>query len=238
MNGLEDALIRAPAFLLGIGLHEWSHAFVADRAGDPTPRSQGRLTLNPLNHLDPVGTLCILVAPIGWGRPVQVSPWKMRHPDRDHMRVAAAGPLMNLVLAAGSLLLLEVLGEALGGFGRSGPAYLAARVLLEMITLNLVLAIFNLLPVPPLDGERVASYHLGEAGKQAMAALRPYGMWVVLGLVMSGVLGPLFSFGFGATAALRAAGGVPALAAATLVLGVAWCSNAGLFEGAGPRRGS
>jgi len=226
MSGFEDVLVRVPGFLLGIALHEWAHAYVADRAGDPTPRSQGRLTPNPLAHLDPVGTLCILVAPFGWARPVQVQPARMRDPERDHMRVAVAGPLTNLVLAAASLLSLELYALVPG----AGPGLLA-RCLAASVTINLVLAVFNLIPVPPLDGERVASYHLGATGKRWMGALRPYGMFVVLLVVMSGVLRPLFRGALGLTASLRAAGGAPAVGAATLVLALAWAANAGLLGG-------
>lgn len=232
---LEEALVRAPAFLLGIGLHEWAHAFVADRAGDPTPRSQGRVTLNPLAHLDPMGTLCILFAPIGWGKPVMVSPSHFRDPARDHMRVAAAGPLMNVWIACTALLAIELLQACLGAgwLAPGGGVRFLGRALGAAVVLNMMLAIFNLLPIPPLDGERVAMYHFGAAGQRWMATLRPYGMLIILALVMSRSLDGLFGLGFSTLAVARGLG-TWAVAALAVLSGLLWGANAGVVPGLSP----
>lgn len=228
-QSVADVLVRAPAFLLGIGLHEWAHAYVADRAGDPTPRQQGRLTMNPLAHLDPLGTLCILFAPIGWGKPVQVRPGLFQHPARDHMRVALAGPLTNLVLVALGLLGLEGLGAL-----RVSPSSLAVEVCFWVVVLNLMLALFNLVPVPPLDGSRVARYALGARGAW-LDSMQPYGALIILVLVTQGALQPVFGFGLSAVTLVRGRGLGAELVFLVLTTGL-WVANAGLFSRRAPPR--
>lgn len=128
------------ALIIAITIHEFAHAYVADRLGDPTPRSHGRLTLNPLKHLDPLGTLMLFIAHFGWGRPVPIDPYNFRSPRRDELLVALAGPGSNLLLAVILSLLLRVF-----------PLYF----LNILIIINVSLAIFNLLPIPPLDGSNI-----------------------------------------------------------------------------------
>lgn len=117
-------------------IHEFSHSLVADRLGDPTPRANGRLTLNPLAHLDPLGTLMLIFAGIGWGKPVPIDPYNLRHPKRDELLISLSGPLSNLILAA--ILSLFHL-----------------PILQILIVINVSLAVFNLLPIPPLDGSKI-----------------------------------------------------------------------------------
>jgi len=130
------------ALLVAISVHESSHALAADRLGDPTPRTNGRLTLNPLAHLDPVGTLMLLLTRFGWGKPVPIDPYNLENPRRDSALISVAGPASNLILAI-ALSFFAHMSLTLG------------YLLLPVITLNVSLAIFNLLPFPPLDGAKI-----------------------------------------------------------------------------------
>jgi len=122
--------------VISLTLHEFAHAFTADRLGDPTPRANGRLSLNPLAHLDPLGTLMLIFAGIGWGKPVPIDPYNLSHPRRDELLISLAGPLSNLILAAILSLFHLPLFQIL-------------------IIINVSLAVFNLLPIPPLDGSKI-----------------------------------------------------------------------------------
>ena len=132
--------------IIAIGIHEAAHCFTADYLGDPTPRSLGRTTLNPLAHLDPLGTLVIVVTGMfGWGKPAPFDPYNLAHPQRDTAIIALAGPVSNILLAIAVSLLWRVLPI---------PGSLTA-VFLFLIRINITLALFNLIPVPPLDGSKV-----------------------------------------------------------------------------------
>ena len=187
-----------PAFLLYLGIalivaatvHEFAHAYVADRLGDPTARAQGRLTLNPLAHLDPLGTLLILLAGFGWAKPVQINPANFRDWRRDSIIVAAAGPLANITL-------LFVLGVPYKlGLLESGPlgATTISRLMLIMIQINAMLAVFNLIPVPPLDGSKILMGLLPPEQAVSYARIQPYGVFILLFLVLTGSL-RVFIFG-------------------------------------------
>lgn len=135
-----------PGLLIAITIHEFAHAWMADRLGDPTPRVQGRLTLNPLAHLDPLGTLAILLTRFGWGRPVEFDPYNLKNPTRDAALIAIAGPISNLFQAlaiAGLVRVVEI----------NDPLILTG--LLQVMFINIALAVFNLIPVAPLDGEKI-----------------------------------------------------------------------------------
>lgn len=183
MLGLDPTTLVhvAAALVVAATVHEFAHAYVADRLGDPTPRSQGRLTLNPLAHLDLVGSLLILVAGFGWAKPVQINPMNFRDWRRDTIMVAAAGPLANLTLlfALGVPYKLGMLA-----FGGSGVDLL----LLMTIRINAMLAVFNLLPVPPLDGSKILLGVLPGAQAASYARLQPFGVLILLLLVMTNVL--------------------------------------------------
>ncbi len=132
--------------IIAIGLHEAAHCFMADYLGDPTPRSLGRTTLNPLAHLDPLGTLVILVTGVfGWGKPAPFDPYNLRHPQRDTALIALAGPVTNILLAILVSLLWRILPI---------PGSITA-VFFYLVRINVSLALFNLIPVPPLDGSKV-----------------------------------------------------------------------------------
>lgn len=137
---LNSTINSVIALIVAITIHEFSHAWAADRLGDPTPRSKGRLTLNPLAHLDPVGTLMLFIAHFGWGKPVPIDPYNLRHPKRDYLYIALAGPISNIILAILIALLSKIFFIPL---------------FLYLIIINLSLAIFNLLPFHPLDGSHI-----------------------------------------------------------------------------------
>lgn len=139
-----ELLFFLPALAVAITIHEFAHAWTADRLGDPTPQLQGRLSLNPLKHLDPIGTLMLLFFRFGWGKPVVFDPYNLRHPRRDAALISLAGPAVNLILA--TILSLLVKFTPLGSW---------AILFIPLILININLAIFNLLPVPPLDGAKI-----------------------------------------------------------------------------------
>lgn len=167
-NGVSE-ILNPPfiiAILLALTVHEWAHAYAATKLGDPTAYNEGRLTLNPIAHLDPLGTLMFFFVHFGWGKPVPVNPSYFRHPLRDNAIVALAGPVSNLLLAILAFVILSVwqpsalsVASASGllygsGFGANLSVF-AAEVLANVLFINLALMAFNLLPIAPLDGSKV-----------------------------------------------------------------------------------
>ncbi len=176
----QQFLIVAIAFIAAIVLHEASHALAATWLGDDLPRLQGRVTLNPLKHLDPLGTIMIVIAPFGWGRPVLVNPYRLRYgPNRGMALVAAAGPASNVALA----LVLAPLVRALGA--DAGPDTLwLALALAQIVALNVYLAVFNMLPLPPLDGFSVLVGIVSPDNAARLNTLRSYGPGFLIGLFL------------------------------------------------------
>lgn len=175
---LETFLLLAPVVLVSLVLHELAHAFVAYRLGDPTAKNEGRITLNPIKHLDPLGTLMFAVTslvaglPFGWAKPVPVRPGYFKHPKEGMAIVAAAGPATNFVIA---LVCLAV-------FQHGGLEGEAEEVVRLAYLVNVVLGIFNLIPVPPLDGSRVVGVVMSDATYARWVQLDQYGMIAVLAL--------------------------------------------------------
>jgi Zn-dependent protease len=182
LNDLQGFLYLAPIILVSLVLHELAHAYVATRFGDPTPREHGRLTLNPLAHLDPLGTAMFAITYFyssfifGWARPVLVDLRAFRNPQRDMAIVAAAGPATNFAIAIVCAALFYH-----GGFEPFGDAQ---RLLEDSYVVNVVLAIFNLIPLPPLDGSRIVGAFMGPETYLRWSALDQYGMFVLLGLIL------------------------------------------------------
>jgi Zn-dependent protease len=171
----------APAFLLAITVHECAHAWMANRMGDPTARDMGRLTLNPLPHLDLFGTIAILVLGFGWAKPVMVNPLNLKNPRRDNLWISLAGPVSNL-LSALILGMLFRAGERFLGLSHSGELILL--MLLLAVRLNIILAVFNLLPIPPLDGYHILEGLVSHRIYLRLQQFERAGSMVLLGLVL------------------------------------------------------
>lgn len=228
-----DILVKFPGILLGIGLHEWAHAFVADRSGDPTPRQQGRLTLDLVRHLDPLGTLCIFFGPVGWGRPVQVVPQNFRDPVGDHVRVALAGPLMNLVVGAGALLAMGCLRWGRFPWLRAGAGHTGWEILAWIALINVFLALFNMIPIPPLDGSRVFWGYLGDSGNEFLHWVQPVSVVILWRACAMGAFAPLYRVSLEAVGSLLDLGlGVQVLLLAAAAL--TWAANADLLASRAP----
>ena len=175
--------------LVSLSVHEAAHAWSADKLGDPTARLLGRVTLNPIPHIDPIGTLllpAIMVATglpiLGWAKPVPVNVSRFAQPRRDFMIVAAAGPISNILQA---VLAAVVLRGLLAGAGDPG---MWGDILLRFMQINLLLAFFNLIPIPPLDGGNVLAGVLPEPAAQAFDRIRPFGFIVLYALILTDVL--------------------------------------------------
>ncbi len=179
MNDLQLFVYLLPVLLAAMTLHELAHAYMATYLGDPTPREHGRLTLNPISHLDPLGTAMFAVTyflssfVFGWAKPVLVRPEYFRRPKQGMALVAVAGPATNFVVAlvCVALLVHQEFGEV------------ATNVLVRSYEINLVLGIFNLLPIPPLDGSRIVGAFMTDATYARWSALDQYGMLAVFALV-------------------------------------------------------
>lgn len=175
------------AILPAIVLHEFAHALVAYRLGDPTPRYQGRLTLDPRAHLDPIGALMLFLFGFGWARPVNVNPYYLAHGRRGMMLVALAGPLANVTLAWLSGLLWQLAAAAPGAWVPGGVAFAVREFAMLSLRLNLWLAAFNLIPIPPLDGSRILAGLVSSSQAVALARMEAYGPLLLVLLIMSGV---------------------------------------------------
>ena len=173
---------RILTLIIAMTVHEFSHAFVADRLGDDTPRNAGRLTLNPLKHLDFIGSLLLIVAGFGWAKPTPVNPWKLKQHSRSAlMWVSLAGPMSNLVMAIVAALLLRT--GLIPNTTLTSYLPTPAVFLVTFIVINLLLLLFNLIPVAPLDGEKILEYLLPEPFKSGFIKLQPFGPIILLVLI-------------------------------------------------------
>jgi Zn-dependent protease len=188
-------------------VHEAAHGWVAHKLGDPTAYHMGRITLNPIAHIDPFGTiifplmLIVMRAPFlfGYAKPVPVNPLNLRNPKRDNLLISAAGPLSNLAVAVSAyigIIILKFLDPNLF-VSRGGFSYLILLILYNVVILNVILATFNLIPVPPLDGSGVLMGFLSDESAQKYDQIRPYGMIIIIVLYAIGVLRIMFSIVLG-----------------------------------------
>ena len=189
---LADTLLRLPAVLWALSFHEFCHGWAAYKLGDRTAAHQGRLSLNPLDHLDPVGTLMLIFFRFGWAKPVPINSRYFKNPRRDIALVSVAG-------AAGNFLTALVCGLVIRAF----PSILffsvpVRQVVINMIVINIGLGIFNLIPIPPLDGSKVLAVMLPPSHMQTFFFLERYGMFIILILVFTNVIpiimNPIFMF--------------------------------------------
>ena len=174
---LERLIAGIIALLVGLTFHEFSHALLADHLGDRQPRAMGRLTLNPIPHIDPIGALMLVVAGFGWAKPVMVNPAALRDGQRGMALVAFAGPIANVVVAIGFAVVYRVMGLV----GVDDGFFL--RLVELIVRLNILLAIFNLIPIPPLDGYNVLLAFLPPRQAMVVRQFAPYGVIVLLLLV-------------------------------------------------------
>ncbi len=179
MFDVRGMLLSAPAILFGLTIHEFAHGWVAYRLGDPTAKLMGRLTLNPLKHLDPVGTIALFLFRFGWARPVPIDPSNFRHPTRDMALSSLAGPGANFATALVSGLAFRLLA-ALGITG------FATQLLGYFVLFNIILCFFNLIPIPPLDGSRLVYYFLPPDLAAGYARLERYGFLILMGVIFIG----------------------------------------------------
>jgi len=186
---LPTLIARIFVLLVAFSVHEFAHAWSADKFGDETPRMNGRLTLNPLVHLDPMGSLLLLVVGFGWARPVPVNPYALsRRSPAALMLVSLAGPLSNLIMAV-----IAAVPFRLGLVSRfdtgAVPGQILptpAHLLMEFVFINLILMLFNLIPLAPLDGEKIAEYFFPPSWARFFDTIRPYGPLILLVLVFAG----------------------------------------------------
>ena len=194
MGWLMDKVLIVPGIVIGLTFHEFAHAWVAWKCGDQTPRLQGRVTLNPMAHIDWMGLAALFFVGFGWGQPVQIDPYQFRHRRRDELLVALAGVTMNLLLAilfsfvAKAVMMLVGWSWLSTGFGNG-----IWMMILYIVQINLVLMIFNLIPVPPLDGFNIIAQVFNFGNTETYWRLYQYGNWVLVALIVFGVTGMIIS---------------------------------------------
>ena len=178
-------ILMLPGIIIGLSFHEFAHAFVSDKLGDPLPRIQGRVTLNPMAHIDFVGFVALLFVGFGWGRPVEIDPRNYKHPRRDEFLVAFAGVIMNLLVAFVFTLVLKGYIAAVGYYaaptGIQGTLY---HIILYVIYINIALMIFNLIPIPPLDGFNIITQIFNLRRYRWWDKVYQYGYFILLLLIL------------------------------------------------------
>ena len=190
-----NKLIMLPGILLAISIHEFSHGFIAVKLGDDTPRIQGRMTLNPLKHIDPLGFLCLLLVGFGWAKPVMINPRNFKNPRKDDFLVSIAGPVSNFIMAFIFVVIMKLVDMFLPVTDMTQVIW---SVLAGTVQINLVLMVFNLLPIPPLDGHHI----LGDIGGAPVwnfyykyhEQLRFAILFLVIFNVIGKIIGPIVLF--------------------------------------------
>jgi Zn-dependent protease len=179
-------LLMLPGIILGLSLHEFAHAWMSDRLGDPTPRRQGRLTVNPVAHIDPLGFVALLLVGFGWGKPVMIDPSYYRNRRRDEFLVAIAGVTMNLILA----VILSFPAKALMNMYYNTGSPLVENIFYIVyyaVSINVCLMVFNLIPCPPLDGWNIVTQIFRLDRYRWWYKVYQYGQWILLILIFANI---------------------------------------------------
>ncbi len=184
-NPLAFLLIAVP-FLYSVVIHEVAHGWVANRMGDPTAKWLGRLTLNPLKHLDPIGTLMLFLVGFGWAKPVPINLNNIADKRKGLIFVSSAGIVANILFAFFALLFYRLLSQPTSGIG--------AVIVYYIVQINITLAALNLIPIPPLDGSKILMGIAPRKTQYFLARLEPYGFFIIIGLLYLGILDPLINF--------------------------------------------
>ena len=179
-------IILIPVILFSLTIHEYAHALVAYRLGDDTAKRQGRLSLNPLVHLDLLGTLLLFIVHFGWAKPVPVDPRNFRNPKKDMLLVALAGPVSNILTAIAAAVILKAVFENFAVIPLGSGVDVAVRMLVWFIYIGIVLAVFNMIPVPPLDGSRVLYGLLPDSLAYRYAKFETYGIFILFAFFLFG----------------------------------------------------
>lgn len=180
-------ILMLPGIIIGLSFHEFAHAWVSDKLGDPTPRRQGRVTINPLAHIDWMGFLALLLVGFGWGKPVQIDPGYYKHRRRDEFLVGFAGVTMNLLLAVIFSIPARAMVRAFSGAPASDLVYNIYLMLFYIVSINVVLMIFNLIPCPPLDGWGILTQIFRLDRYSWWYKVYQYGTWILLALIVFNV---------------------------------------------------
>ena len=180
-------ILMLPGIIIGLSFHEFAHAWVSDKLGDPTPRRQGRVTVNPLAHIDWIGFIMLLLVGFGWGKPVQIDPTYYKNRRRDEFLVGIAGVTMNLILAVLFSLPAKAIVHAYGSFGVPDLIHNIYLMLFYTVMINLVLMIFNLIPCPPLDGWGLLTQIFRLDRYSWWYKVYQYGTYILLGLIILNV---------------------------------------------------
>jgi len=187
MNAILAKILMLPGIILGLSLHEFAHAWMSDKLGDPTPRRQGRLTINPLAHIDWIGFAALVLVGFGWGRPVEIDPRYYKKPRRDEFLVAIAGVTMNLIIAVVLSFVVKGLQSAFYSTGGSAVIENLYLIFFYAVSINVVLMIFNLIPCPPLDGWGIITQLFRLDRYSWWYKVYQYGTWILLGLIVFNV---------------------------------------------------
>lgn len=180
-------ILMLPGIIIGLSFHEFAHAWVSDKLGDPTPRRQGRVTINPLAHIDWIGFLALLLVGFGWGKPVQIDPGYYKNRRRDEFLVSIAGVTMNLILAVIFSIPARAMVKAFSGAMASDLVYNIYLMIFYIISINIVLMIFNLIPCPPLDGWGIITQIFRLDRYNWWYKVYQYGTWILLALIVFNV---------------------------------------------------
>ena len=190
---LMEKLLLLPGIIIGLSLHEFGHAVVAYKLGDNTPKFQGRVTINPMAHIDWMGLAALFFCGFGWGQPVQINPYNFKHRRRDELFVSLAGVVMNLLVAAFFIAVAKVFVIATGGALNTTLTEGIWWIIYYAIQINFVLMIFNLIPCPPLDGFNIIAQIVGFGNTETYWRIYNYGSWLLIIIIVLGIAGMIIS---------------------------------------------